>query len=101
MSIEEAVDEAVDWACEQNLLEGYIREQKAEVKMNLLTEYDEEAYIRIWLRDGINQGKQEKAEEAARSFYANGASIELIAKSLKMTEDQVREIVNAPIPVKA
>lgn len=101
MSIEEAVDEAVDWACEQNLLEGYIREQKAEVKMNLLTEYDEEAYIRIWLRDGINQGKQEKAVEAARSFYANGASIELIAKSLKMTEDQVREIVNAPIPVKA
>lgn len=65
MTIEKAVDEAVDWACEQNLLEGYIREQKAEVKMNLLTEYDEEAYIRIWRRDGIIQGKQQKAVEAA------------------------------------
>ena len=31
--------------------------------------------------------------EAARSFYANGASIELIAKSLKMTVEQVTEIV--------
>ena len=97
MSIGEAVDEAVDWACEQNLLEGYIREQRAEVKMNLLTEYDEEAYIRIWRRDG----RQEQAIEDARNFYANGASIELIAKSLHMTEEQVREIVNAPVPVKA
>ncbi len=53
MTIEEAVDEAVEWSCEQNLLEGYIREQKAEVKMDLLTEYDEEACIRGWRRDGI------------------------------------------------
>ena len=29
MTIEDAVDEAIDWACKQNLLEGYIREQKA------------------------------------------------------------------------
>ena len=97
MTIEESVDEAVDWACKQNLLEDYIREQKAEVKMNLLTEYDEEAYIRIWRRDG----RQEQAVEDARSFFANGVSVEIIAKSLHMTEDQVREIVNTPVPVKA
>ena len=99
MSIKEAVNEAVDWACEENLLEGYIREQKAEVKMNLMTEYDEEAYIRIWRRDGILEGRQEKAIEDARSFYANGASIELIAKSLNMTVEQVKEIVNEKLPV--
>ena len=68
--------------------------------MTLLTEYNEENSIRCWLRDGINQGKQEKAVEAARDFYANGASIKLIAKSLHMTEEQVREIVNAPVSVK-
>lgn len=37
----------------------------------------------------------------SRSFYANGASIELIAKSLQMTEEEVREIVNAPVTVQA
>ena len=37
--------------------------------------------------------------EAARSFYANGASIELIAKSLKMTVEQVTEIVKDVVPV--
>ena len=43
---------------------------------------------------GILEGKQKKAVEAARSFYANGASIELIAKSLGMTIEQVEEIVH-------
>ncbi len=43
---------------------------------------------------GILEGKQQKAEEDARSFYANGASIELIAKSLGMTIEQVEEIVH-------
>ena len=41
----------------------------------------------------IERGKEEKAIEAAKNFYANGASIELIAKSLNMTEEQIKEIV--------
>ncbi len=97
MTNEKAIDEAIDWASEQNLLEGFIKEQKAEVKMTLLTEFNEEASIRGWRKEGA----QEKAEEAARSFYANGASIELIAKSLHMTEEEVREIVNEPVKVNA
>ena len=93
MSIGEAVDEAVDWACEQNLLEGYIREQKAEVKMNLLTEYDEEAYIRIWRRDGINQGKQEKAEEAAINLLRmDKLSLEEIAQAQGLPLKRVQEL---------
>ena len=43
--------------------------------------------------DGKEAGKQEKAVEDAKSFYANGASVELIAKSLKMTVEQVENIV--------
>ena len=50
------------------------------------------------LKEGLEQGAQQKAIEAARAFYGNGASIELIAKSLKMTEEQVREIVSKPAP---
>lgn len=98
MQTEKAVDEAIEWASEQNLLEGYIREQKAEVKMTLLTEFNEELSIKGWLRDGIIQGKQEKAIEAARNFYANNVPIEVIAKSLKMPEEEVRKIVSEPAP---
>ena len=100
MTIEEAVDEAVDWACEQNLLEGYIREQKAEVKMNLLTEYDEEAYIRIWRRDGIIQGKQEKAIEVASNLLElKKLPPEQIAQSVGLSLEQVLEL-QKKIPVK-
>ena len=42
---------------------------------------------------GISLGAEQKAVEDARSFYANGASIELIAKSLNMTPEQIKELV--------
>ena len=64
-------------------------------------EFDKELYDRCRRREGYNegleegreQGYQQKAIEAAKSFYANGASLELIAKSLNMQIEQVKEIV--------
>ena len=53
------------------------------------------------IQQGVQQGEQKKTIEDARSFYANGASIELIAKSLHMTEEEIREIVNTPVTVQA
>lgn len=45
---------------------------------------------------GIAIGEKKKAIEAAKSFYSNGASIELIAKSLNMSIEQVKDIVTEP-----
>lgn len=42
---------------------------------------------------GKEAGQKQKAIEAAKSFYANGVSIELIAKSLKMPINQIQDIV--------
>jgi len=62
-------------------------------------EWDREmAYMRAkgreeGLAEGREEGARQNAVENARSFYANGASLELIAKSLNMTEEQVKEIV--------
>ena len=49
----------------------------------------------------LEEGMNRKAIEAARSFYENGVSIELIAKSLKMTEEEIKEIVKDVVPVTA
>ena len=49
--------------------------------------------------EGLLEGAQQKTIEAAKNFYANGASIELIAKSLGMTVEQVQEIVKDVEPV--
>ena len=53
------------------------------------------------LKQGIQQGEERKAIEAARSFYENGVSIELIAKALKMTEEQVHKIISEKAQNKA
>ena len=92
MSIEDAVDEAVEWACEQNLLEGYIKEQKAEVKMDLLTEYDEEASIRGWLRDGIIQGKLEAATNMLKKKYPTSDISEITGLPLEQVLELQKQI---------
>ena len=53
---------------------------------------------RDMMKIGERKGAQEKALEDARSFYANGVSIDVIAKSLGMTDEQVKEIVAEPAP---
>ena len=58
-------------------------------------EWDREmAYMRAKGREeGIVEGARQKAVKAAQNLYANGVSVDIIAKSLNMTEDQVKEIV--------
>ena len=98
----EAIEKAVDQAIKENLLEGFFKIHRAEVIGMCLEAVSEEELRRIWHKDGYTEGlskgeqrgRSKKAVEDARSFYANGASIELIAKSLNMTVEQVKKIVS-------
>ena len=77
-------------------------EQGVEMASKIVEEYGDiraaEA-LKIGIQQGIQQGEEKKAIEDARNLYANGVSIELIAKSLKMTEEQVKEIVKDVVHV--
>ena len=44
-------------------------------------------------REGREKGAKANAIANAKSFYANGVSVEIIAKSLGMSEDEVNGIV--------
>ena len=56
--------------------------------------YSVVSLCRVCFHDYSQQkGRSEKAVEDARNFYSNGASIELIAKSLNMTLEEVQLIV--------
>ena len=48
--------------------------------------------------DIMTEAAEEKAIEAARNFYANGVSVDIIAKSLNMTVEQIKEIINESAP---
>ena len=65
----------------------------------LCAKYSYKDDIAVKQREAREDGIQQKAIEDAKSFYANGASIELIAKSLKMSIEQVQEIVKDVIPL--
>ncbi len=44
--------------------------------------------------NGRIKGDQERAFEDARNLYKNGVSVDIIAKSLGMTLEQIKEIVS-------
>lgn len=97
MEKEAAIDEAIDWAIQQNLLEGFIKEQRAEVRMNLLTEFDQEQYDRIRRREGyeegISQGAYQTAIENAKRFLAmKTISTEQIAQGTNLPLEKVMEL---------
>ena len=56
--------------------------------------------IAVKQEEAREEAKLQQSIEDAISFYANGASIELIAKSLHMTEEQVQESVKETVPLK-
>ena len=43
--------------------------------------------------EGLKEGARANAIANAKSFYANGVSVEIIAKSLGMSEDEIKGIV--------
>ena len=94
---------AIEIAMERGILTDYLDRKSREVINMLCAKYSYKDDIAVKQQeareDGIQQGIQQKAIEDAKSFYANGVSIELIAKSLKMTEEQVQEIVKDVEPV--
>ena len=97
MEIGQAVREAVEWACEENLLEGFVREQKEKIIGMCLTEFNEEIAIRNWREDGIVEGRaegaQQKAVEAARNFLTiNVGTPEQIAQGTGLPLEQVLEL---------
>lgn len=71
-----------------NNLKNYVMDAK--LNLNYKRQFMEWERQRTY---DFDAGKEAKAVEDARSFYSNGASIELIAKSLNMTIERVKEIV--------
>ena len=87
-----SIEQAVEWAVKENLLNGFFKNQKAEVIGMSLTEYNEEECIRTWREDGYEDGREAKALEDARNLKANGVDLELIAKCVGLPLETVRQL---------
>ena len=90
-------DKAISEAISKGILVDYLSRKATEVRNMFVGEYDYNLDMEAKKEDG----RIEKALEAAINLYANGVSIDIIAKSLNMTEEEVKEIVSQPSPARA
>lgn len=84
---------AIEIAMEQGILTDYLDRKSREVINMLCAKYDYKMDIAVKKEEAFQDGQEAKAIEAAKSFYANGVSVEIIAKALNMTQEQVLQIV--------
>ena len=58
-------------------------------------EYDYDLDMQVKAEEAFEQGAHENAVKNAQNLYANGVSIDIIAKSLNMTTTQISEIIES------
>ncbi|MBQ4236933.1 MAG: hypothetical protein II716_08865 [Treponema sp.] len=91
------MEEAVDWAIREKLLDGFFKKQRAEVIGMSLTEFDMEEFKRVCREDGYEDGVFDKAIEAAENLLRmNILSPEQISHATGLPLEKVQELsVNA------
>ena len=99
-TIEEAVNEAMIYCIENDCLKTYLLKNRGEVMSMILTEYDEKMYKKTLLEEGIERGigigKKQTVALANTIFklYRAGRSYEEIARSLGISIEQIRELLD-------
>ena len=84
MVLENATEDAVDWAIRKNLLDGLFKKEKSQIMGNILCEFNQDVYERDIFQDGkdegIAEGSRTKALEAARTMLADKVEPTLISR---------------------
>ena len=64
--LSDAVDRGIDRCIREGVLKGYLLRKKGEVKRMLLTEFDEERFVRTMKEEGREEGREEEGERMGR-----------------------------------
>ena len=108
MQLETAVQKAVDECIQEEILEEFLRKNRAEVIAVSIFEYDkeeeerklrkaefeagEQSGIQKGIQEGIQKGKELKTKEIVNSLLQDGMGIEKIAELLKISREHVLEL---------
>ena len=108
MQLETAVKKAVDECIQEEILEEFLRKNRAEVIAVSIFEYDkeeeerklrkaefeagEQSGIQKGIQEGIQKGKELKTKEIVNSLLQDGMGIEKIAELLKISREHVLEL---------
>ena len=64
--LSEAVDMGIDRCIKEDLLKEYLLKKKSEVKLMLLTEFDEELFVKTMKEEGREEGREEGEDRMGR-----------------------------------
>ena len=108
MQLETAVQKAVDECIQEEILEEFLRKNRAEVIAVSIFEYDkeeeerklrkaefeagEQSGIQKGIQEGIQEGKELKTKEIVNSLLQDGMGIEKIAELLKISREHVLKL---------
>lgn len=108
MQLETAVQKAVDECIQEEILEEFLRKNRAEVIAVSIFEYDkeeeerklrkaefeagEQSGIQKGIQEGIQEGKELKTKEIVNLLLQDGMGIEKIAALLKISKEHVLEL---------
>ena len=99
-TIEEAVNEAMIYCIENECLKTYLLKNRGEVMSMILTEFDEKLHSKTLKEEGIEErieiGTKLSVALANTIFklYRTGRSYEEIARSLGVSIEQIRELLD-------
>ena len=88
---EEAVNEAMDFAIKNNMLNGFFQNQKLEVLNMSLTEFDQEEYD----RNRFEEGKLEGFIETAKKLLKMGLEPAKIIQATGLSAEQLSQLAKA------
>ena len=90
---EDAVNEAIDWAIDNDILSEYLRGHKSEVVVMLLTEYDEQKVWERFKKDAYEEGRdigktEGRIETLVDLINAGDMTLEKAASKMQITEKE-------------
>ncbi len=97
LSVEDAVNKAVDYAISNNYLDGFFKKHREGIMFSCLTEFNEEAYRKEFHDEGFNEGFQSAVTKFAIGLYANNTpkedAITQLIQYFDLTKEKAVSIV--------
>lgn len=98
MDREEAVDRAIEECIREGILTDFLRTHRTEVKMDYMTDWDEEYWHGLMIRDaraeGLAEGRAEGVEQTLLGLVREGMlSVGYVAEKLNKTESEVEALL--------
>ena len=89
MILEKAIQEAIDYCINADIMAEYLKTRRKEVISMLGFEYDEEAAMRVQREEGIAIGEAKKQAEIVKNLLTTNLSLEEIARVVGWTKEKI------------